>query len=109
MARTLAEQMADLKATRDAAVATMDTVMQKSVDEKRSMNSAYRVTTRDTCVCWSISSETRMRYASRVRRQGRSRAERRYQARSRRPKSLSARASSAGSAPRRASAERGTA
>src|SRR5918997_6100286 len=37
------------------------------------MNSWYLGTTRETWVCWSITSETRMWYGSRVRRQGRSR------------------------------------
>ena len=40
MARTMAEQLADLKATRDSSMTTMDAVMQKSIDESRSMNTA---------------------------------------------------------------------
>jgi basic membrane lipoprotein Med (substrate-binding protein (PBP1-ABC) superfamily) len=41
---------------------------------KRVMNGSNFSTTRETCVCWSISSLTRARYPSRVRRHGRSRA-----------------------------------
>ena len=40
---------------------------------QRSSHSRYRGTTRSTCVCWSMTSETRIAYGSRVRRQGRSR------------------------------------
>src|SRR5919197_1017743 len=40
--------------------------------------------TRETCVCWSINSDTSTRYGSRVFRHGRSRPLRRYQSRSRR-------------------------
>src|SRR5437763_1215293 len=40
---------------------------------QRSNQSRYRGTTRSTCVCWSITSETRMAYGSCVLRQGRSR------------------------------------
>src|SRR4029077_8594435 len=43
----------------------------------------YAGRTRETCVCCSITSLTRTRYGSRVRRHGRSRPERRYQERTR--------------------------
>src|SRR5467141_887204 len=43
----------------------------------------YAGRTRETCVCWSITSLTRTRYGSRVRRHGRSRPESRYQERTR--------------------------
>lgn len=38
--KTFAEQIADLKATRETTMATMDAVMQKSMDESRTMNTA---------------------------------------------------------------------
>lgn len=40
MAKTFAEQIADLKATRDAKFAEMKSIGQKSIDEKRSMDTA---------------------------------------------------------------------
>ena len=40
---------------------------------QRSSHARYRGTTRSTCVCWSMTSETRIAYGSRVRRHGRSR------------------------------------
>src|SRR2546423_4601027 len=40
---------------------------------QRSSHATYRGTTRSTCVCWSMTSETRIAYGSRVRRHGRSR------------------------------------
>ncbi len=52
---------------------------------QRDRNSCQRGTTRSTCVCCNISSETRIAYGSRVRRHGRSRAWRLYHARSKRP------------------------
>src|SRR3954451_1621252 len=39
---------------------------------QRSSHERYRGITRSTCVCWSMTSETRIAYGSRVRRQGRS-------------------------------------
>src|SRR6266550_8104568 len=48
---------------------------------KRRRKRRYAGTTRETCVCWSITSLTRTRYGSRVRRHGRSRPEPRYQER----------------------------
>src|SRR5437879_11047808 len=59
---------------------------------KRARNRRYATRTRDTCVCWTITSLTRTRYGSRVWRHGRSRPERRYQARTR-PRSVAGRAS----------------
>src|SRR5918992_5368867 len=50
---------------------------------QRSSQRRYRGTTRSTCVCWSMTSETRIAYGSRVRRHGRSRPFSSYQARSR--------------------------
>ena len=39
---------------------------------QRSSHSSHRGTTRETCVCWSITSETRIAYGSVVLLQGRS-------------------------------------
>src|ERR671939_257831 len=45
----------------------------------RSSHARYRGTTRATCVCWSMTSLTRMAYGSRVARHGRSRRTAAYQ------------------------------
>src|SRR6476469_1220650 len=54
-----------------------------SKDGYFSSHSAYLGSTRSTCVCWSMISETRMWYGSSVFRHGRSRTFRRYHRRRR--------------------------
>src|SRR5215218_11422497 len=53
-----------------------------SAEGQRSSHASQRGTTRAVCVCWSITSETRIAYGSRVRRHGRSRPCSPYQRRS---------------------------
>src|SRR4029079_19525668 len=54
---------------------------------QRSSQRRYRGMMRSTCVCWSMTSLTRIAYGSRVRRQGRSRPSSAYQSRSARSRS----------------------
>src|SRR6185503_3250421 len=54
---------------------------------QRSSQCRYRGMMRSTCVCWSMTSLTRIAYGSRVRRQGRSRPSSAYQSRRARSRS----------------------